>query len=114
MFGTKPDPSKVLTKAMARAAEQLDISCALRATPFRYDPKRGVSRFRAATDPGVFNGAEFHQDGWRRAGLLALLTPAGFAKPKSHAERQTWHRVVSPREVTLRRDTESMQFSAKG
>ncbi len=30
----------------------------LLATPFRYDPRRGGSRFRAATDPGVFYGAE--------------------------------------------------------
>ena len=30
----------------------------LLATPFRYDPLRGGSRFRAATDPGVFYGAE--------------------------------------------------------
>jgi hypothetical protein len=27
-------------------------------TPFRYDPRRGGSRFRAVTDPGVFYGAE--------------------------------------------------------
>jgi hypothetical protein len=37
------------------AAEALDY---LLATPFRYDPRRGGSRFRAATDPGVFYGAE--------------------------------------------------------
>jgi len=30
----------------------------LLATPFRYDPPRGGSRFRGATDPGVFYGAE--------------------------------------------------------
>ena len=30
----------------------------LLATPFRYDPKRGGSRFRAVNDPGVFYGAE--------------------------------------------------------
>jgi len=34
---------------------QLDY---LLATPFRYDPLRGGSRFRAATDSGVFYGAE--------------------------------------------------------
>lgn len=27
-------------------------------TPFRYDPRRGGSRFRAAVDPGVFYGAQ--------------------------------------------------------
>jgi hypothetical protein len=167
----------------------------LLATPFRYDPKRGGSRFRALTDPGVFYGAEslrtaaaelgywrwrFLQDAvdlerlepvahtafradvatavvdlqqapfdvdaaiWqhptdyaptqqfarvaREAGIggilyrsvrdpepswcLALLTPAGFARPEAHAERQTWYLAVSPHEVTLRRDTESMQFAA--
>jgi hypothetical protein len=42
-----------------------------------------------------------------------LLTPAGFAKRKPHAETQTWYLAVSPHEVTLRRDTESMQFSAQ-
>ncbi len=46
------------------------------------------------------------------AWCLALLTPAGFSKPKPHAVRQTWYLAVSPQEVTLRRDTESMQFSA--
>jgi hypothetical protein len=168
----------------------------LLATPFRYDPKRGGSRFRAVTDPGVFYGAESVRTAgaelgyWRwkflkdavelerlepvahtafRAEIsapvvdlrrppfdadvsfwqhptdygptqqlaraareadvggilyrsvrdpqpswcLALLTPAGFAKRKPHAETQTWYLAVSPHEVTLRRDTESMQFSAQ-
>lgn len=166
----------------------------LLATPFRYDPKRGGSRFRAVTDPGVFYGAEsvrtagaelgywrwkFLMDAvdleliepvahtafradiatqvvdlqrphfdidaplWhhptdyaptqqlarvaREAGIggilyrsvrdpqpswcLALLTPAGFSQPQPHAERQTWYLAVSRHKVTLRRDTESMQFS---
>ena len=168
----------------------------LLATPFRYDPKRGGSRFRAVTDPGVFYGAEsvrtagaelgywrwkFLKDAvelerlepvahtafrvetstpvvdlrrppldadasfWQHptdygptqqlaraareadvggilyrsvrdpqpSWCLALLTPAGFAKRKPHAETQTWYLAVSPHEVTLRRDTESMQFSAQ-
>lgn len=169
----------------------------LLATPFRYYPNRGGSRFRAVTDPGVFYGAEsvrtagaelgywrwkFLQDApdldhiepvahtvfrvevatsvvdlqhppfdvdaavWqhptnyaptqqfarvaREASVggilylsardpkpsrcLALLTPAGFAKSKPHAEQQTWYLAVSPQEVTPRRDTESMQFSTEG
>ena len=169
----------------------------LLAAPFRYDPKRGGSRFRAVTDPGVFYGAEsvrtagaelgfwrwkFLQDAvdlerlepvahtafrvevatpvvnlqrspfdanastWqhptdygptqqlarvaRQANVggilyrsvrdpqtswcLALLTPAGFAKPKPYAERHTWYLAVSPQEVTLRRESESMRFSAQG
>lgn len=36
-------------------ASKLDY---LLATPFRYDPLRSGSRFRGATDPGVFYGAE--------------------------------------------------------
>ncbi|MBI2277562.1 MAG: RES family NAD+ phosphorylase [Dechloromonas sp.] len=41
--------------ALPKAAATLDY---LLATPFRYDPRRGGSRFRAATDPGVFYGAQ--------------------------------------------------------
>lgn len=169
----------------------------LLATPFRYDPKPGGSRFRSTTDPGVFYGAEsvrtagaelgywrwkFLKDAvdleriepvahtafrveidtsvidlqrppfdvdaalWqhpadyaptqqfaqvvRKANIggilyrsvrnpspswcLALLTPSGFAKPKPHRERQTWYLAVSAKEVILRRDKTSMQFSAAG
>ena len=169
----------------------------LLATPFRYDPRRGGSRFRAVTDPGVFYGArsvrtagaelgywrwKFLEDAidlhriepvahtafrvevatqvvdlqrapfdtdaalWQHStdysatqqfarvaretnvgGILyrsvrdpepswcmALLTPTGFARPGPHAERQTWYLAVSPRGVTLRRETESLQFSAAG
>jgi len=169
----------------------------LLATPFRYDPKRGGSRFRALNDPGVFYGAEsvrtagaelgywrwkFLQDAidlerlepvahtafqaeiatsvvdlqhppfdehaaiWqhpteyeltqhlarvaREANIggilyrsvrdpqpsicLALLTPIGFAKLKPNDQQQTWYLAVSPHEVTLRRDNESMQFATAG
>lgn len=41
--------------AMPTLAHGLDY---LLATPFRYDPRRPGSRFRAATDPGVYYGAE--------------------------------------------------------
>jgi hypothetical protein len=41
--------------ALPADTEKLDY---LLATPFRYDPLRGGSRFRAITDPGVFYGAE--------------------------------------------------------
>lgn len=167
----------------------------LLATPFRYKPLHGGSRFRAETDPGVYYGAEsvrtagaelgywrwkFLRDAidleridpvahtafraeiacsvvdlqrppldadsavWRHptdyaptqhfarivreaniggilyrsvrdpqaAWCLALLHPAGFAKPKPHPEQQTWYLAVSLEEVTLRRDTASMQFDA--
>lgn len=174
--------------------ERLDF---LLATPFRYDPRRGGSRFRALTDPGVFYGAatvrtagaelgywrwRFLRDAvdleglepvaqmafrvsiaaqlvdlrlppfdvdsrlWqhpsdytgtqqfarvaREAGIggiryasvrdpqpswcLALLSPKGFASTAPHAERQTWFLAVSPQEVTLRRDGQSLQFSTSG
>jgi hypothetical protein len=41
--------------AQPASAQVLDH---LLATPFRYNPLRGGSRFRAITDPGVFYGAE--------------------------------------------------------
>jgi hypothetical protein len=41
--------------AQAAGAMELDY---LLATPFRYYPSRGGSRFRTTTDPGVFYGAE--------------------------------------------------------
>lgn len=168
----------------------------LLATPFRYGPQRGGSRFRAVTDPGVFYGAQsvrtagaelgywrwkFLKDAvdleridpvahtafcvevftsvvdlrrkpfdvdaqtWQHPSdyeptqqfarvareaqvggivyqsvrdpqaswCLALLKPSGFATPKPHPERQTWYLAVSPHEVTLRGDLESMQFSAE-
>lgn len=41
--------------SMPEGTEKLDY---LLATPFRYHPNRGGSRFRAASDPGVFYGAQ--------------------------------------------------------
>ncbi len=179
--------------APIRHAAGLDY---LLATPFRYDPRRGGSRFRGVTDPGVYYGAQsvstagaelgywrwkFLQDAvelvrlepvahtafraevacnvidlqrppldadaalWQHpadytatqqlarsareanvsgilyrsvrdtepAWCLALLTPTGFAKSRPYAERQTWYLAVARDEVTLRRDTESMQFDAR-
>jgi RES domain len=167
----------------------------LLATPFRYAPRPGGSRFRGMTDPGVFYGAESIRTAgaelgyWRWKFLddavdlaciepvahtafrvevatvvvdlqrppwvteaatwqhkkdyaptqqfgrvaraanvggilyksvrdphpswcLALLAPQGFASPKPHDERQTWFLAVTRSEVTLRRDNESMHFSA--
>lgn len=167
----------------------------LLATPFRYDPQRGGSRFRGETDPGVFYGAEtvrtagaelgywrwkflMDSDGldrigpvphtafrvtvdtqvvdlqrapfdaesvvWRHptdyaptqrfaraareaevggilyrsvrdpepAWCLALLTPTGFAERKPQPERHTWYLAVTPQEVTLRREADSLQFAA--
>jgi hypothetical protein len=44
----------------SRPAQPADTTALdyLLATLFRYGPKRGGSRFRAVTDPGVFDGAE--------------------------------------------------------
>jgi RES domain len=47
--------SKPALPAHIAAPQGLDY---LLATPFRYNPLRGGSRFRAITDPGVFYGAE--------------------------------------------------------
>ena len=47
----------------------------LLATPFRYDPRRGGSRFRGATDPGVFYGA--HRALVDAEVLLFILTKMG-------------------------------------
>jgi hypothetical protein len=178
--------------AQSIEAQQLDY---LLATPFRYDPLRGGSRFRGVIDPGVFYGAasvrtaaaelgfwrwkflqdavdlerlepvahtafradiattvvdlrkapfDVAQDVWlhptdytatqafarvardakvggivyrsvrdpQPAWCLALLTAAGFSKPKPSPQLQTWFLAVSKHEVTWRRDHEAMQFSA--
>jgi hypothetical protein len=180
--------------ARVAASARTDALDYLLATPFRYDPRRGGSRFRSETDPGVFYGAEtvrtaaaelgywrwrflndavdlerlgpvphtafrtaiatqvvdlqrapFDADAavWQHptdygptqdfarvvreselvhgilyrsvrdpepAWCMALLSPAGFADTKPQPDRQTWYLAVTPHEVTLRRDTESMQF----
>jgi hypothetical protein len=176
----------------SRASATKDLDDLL-ATPFRYAPRRGGSRFRAVTDPGVFYGAEsvrtagaelgywrwrflldaveleriepvaqtafcvsiattvvdlqrkpFDRDAmvWQHpldygptqrfaaavreasvcgilyrsvrdpqpAGCLALLDAGGFANPAPNADRQTWFLSVTREQVTLRRDSESMQF----
>lgn len=183
------DASKPLLPA---GTEALDY---LLATPFRYDPRRGGSRFRGLTDPGVFHGAEsvrtaaaelgfwrwrfltdslglerlepvahtafcvdiatpaidlrqppFDADAcaWQHpsdyvptqglariareagvgaityrsvrdpdpGGCLALLTPAGFARPTPRPGQQTWFLAVSAQEVTWRRDRQALQFQA--
>lgn len=169
----------------------------LLATPFRYPPRRGGSRFRGANDPGVFYGAQgvrtaaaelgfwrwrFLRDAvglealepvphtafrvaldttaidlrlppfdadrpvWehpadyrgtqaiattaREAGVgaivyrsvrdpqpawcVALLAPAGFARPKPQGEMQTWFLAVTHDGATWRRDREAMHFPQDG
>jgi hypothetical protein len=39
---------------------------------------------------------------------------ATFASTAPRAERQTWFLAVSPQEVTLRRDGQSLQFPTSG
>jgi len=45
---------------------------------------------------------------------IGFAARAGFASPKPHEENQTWFLAVTRHEVTLRRDNESLQFSAEG
>ena len=180
----------------ARPASALGLHYLL-ATPFRYPPAGGGSRFRGLSDPGVFYGAEsvrtaaaelgywrwrFLQDAgqldhlepvahtafradiattgvdlrepplrrqaaaWkhprdygptqafarmaRSAGVgaivyqsvrdpepawcLALLTPQGFARPRPHAQTQTWFLAVSRAGASWRREREAWEFAAAG
>ena len=52
LLETLLESSKPARPAIAKGLDTL------LATPFRYDPLRGGSRFRSVTDPGVFYGAE--------------------------------------------------------
>ena len=57
------DAEQDLLETLLEASKPAHLATALAldyllATPFRYHPLRGGSRFRAITDPGVFYGAE--------------------------------------------------------
>ena len=77
-----------------------------------YAPTQQFARVARDADVGgiLYRSVRAPNPSW----CLALLTPAGFAQPAPHAEQQTWFMAVSRHEVTLRRDTASMQFSAAG
>ncbi len=77
-----------------------------------YAPTQQFARVARDADVGgiLYRSVRAPNPSW----CLALLTPAGFAQPAPHAEQQTWFMAVSRHEVTLRRDTASMQFSAVG
>lgn len=77
-----------------------------------YAPTQQFARVARDADVGgiLYRSVRAPNPAW----CLALLTPAGFAQPAPHAEQQTWFMAVSRHEVTLRRDTASMQFSAAG
>ena len=77
-----------------------------------YAPTQQFARVARDADVGgiLYRSVRAPSPSW----CLALLTPAGFAQPAPHAEQQTWFMAVSRHEVTLRRDTASMQFSAAG
>ena len=77
-----------------------------------YAPTQQFARVARDADVGgiLYRSVRAPNPSW----CLALLTPAGFAQPAPHAEQQTWFMAVSRHEVTLRRDTGSMQFSAAG
>ena len=77
--------------------------------PAHYDPTQQFARVAREAGLGgiLYRSVRDPQPAW----CLALLTPAGFARRKPRAERQTWYLTVSPQEVTWRRETESMEFS---
>ena len=77
-----------------------------------YAPTQQFARVARDADVGgiLYRSVRAPNPSW----CLALLTPAGFAQPAPQAEQQTWFMAVSRHEVTLRRDTASMQFSAAG
>lgn len=77
-----------------------------------YAPTQQFARVAREADVGgiLYRSVRAPEPSW----CLALLSPAGFAKPAPHAEQQTWFLGVSRHEVSLRRNTESMQFSAAG
>jgi hypothetical protein len=80
--------------------------------PTHYDSTQQFARVARQVQVGgiVYRSVRDPQPAW----CLALLTPAGFAKRKPRAQRQTWYLAVSPHEVTLRCETEAMHFSTTG
>jgi hypothetical protein len=87
-----------------------DADAALWQHPTDYEPTQHFGRVARTAQVGgiVYRSVRDPQAAW----CLALLTPTGFAKPRPHPDRQTWYLAVSPHQVTLRRDTESIEFSA--
>ena len=77
-----------------------------------YAPTQQFARVAREADVGgiLYRSVRAPNPSW----CLALLTPTGFASPKPHEEKQTWFLAVTRHEVTLRRDNESLQFSAEG
>jgi len=73
--GNLPDQAvleTILDEAKPRIPDELDGLHWLLATPFRYRPLIGGSRFRRADDPGVFYGAEDRQTACAEAGYWRL------------------------------------------
>ncbi|KXW59234.1 RES domain protein [Ferrovum myxofaciens] len=103
---------EVATLVVDLQRPSFDADAAIWQHPTDYTLTQQFARTAREADVGgiLYQSVRDPQPSW----CLALLTPAGFAKPKPHAERQTWYLTVSLHEVTLRRDTESMQFSAEG
>lgn len=77
-----------------------------------YAPTQQFARVAREANVGgiLYRSVRAPQPSW----CLALLSPTGFAALAPHDEQQTWFMAVSRHEVTLRRDTASMQFSAVG
>lgn len=57
----------------------------------------------------IYRSVRDPEPGW----CVALLTPKGFAKPRSSPASHTWFLTVARHAVIWRRDTEAMTFSAK-
>src|SRR5450830_114353 len=101
------------SKAVARAAERLDISKSLLAKVLGVSPP---------TITRLYSGNYLLDQGrkeWEFALLfvrdsawcVALLTPQAFSKTKPRPLMQTWWLAVHQDAVTWRRDNESMTFS---
>lgn len=106
----------------------------LLAAPFRYDPRRGGSRFRGASDPGVFYAAQCvrmaaAELGFRQWKFLRDAVDLDRLEPVAHTafgadiattavdlRRSPFdvdEVVWSHRGVAWRRESEAMQFSAQ-
>ncbi len=78
--------------------------------PLDYSATQALARVVREADIGaiVYHSVRDPQPAW----CLALLTPAGFVRPKPQGQMQTWFLAVSPSGVSWRRDSRSWEFSA--
>jgi hypothetical protein len=102
----------VATQVVDTQRPPFDADAAIWQHPTDYRPTQQFARVAREAEIGgiLYRSVRDPRPSW----CLALLTPRGFAQRKPQAERQTWYLAVLAHEVTLRGDTESMQFSAAG